>query len=193
MITRRGFLASLALSGVYSGVMSWPAQAAADHASVVYMRQVGRDLLNAHRQGTISAFLRAVQRHADIASIASYGLGSYGSKLPASMRSRYNRGVATYISRYFALESRSYPVAKFEIGQATVDKDKNVSVASKIFLLNGQVFNVTWSLAWRGGAYKVKDVRVVGFSMTYLLKGQIVGFLDKRDGNFALLVKALGG
>ena len=88
MITRRTLLGGLAAAILASPV------SAADHASVVYMRQVAKDMLAAHRQGTVSAFLRVVQRHADIPEISQHALGKYSGSLQSSQRAKYQKGVA---------------------------------------------------------------------------------------------------
>jgi ABC-type transporter MlaC component len=116
---------------------------AKDHPSIAYMKQVGKDMLAAHRQGTTASFLRAIQRHADVAEIALYSLGDYKEKLPESQRSEYYRGVATFMARYFADQSREYPVAKYQIGEATVDSNKEILVTSKVYLMSGQVYTVS--------------------------------------------------
>ncbi len=185
MISRRTFLVALAT------LPALPAQAAGEHASIGFMKQVGKDLLNAHRQGTVSAFLRAVQRHADIPAIADYSLGSYGSKLPAGQRQKYYRGVATFISRYFAEQSREYPIAKYEISDARVDSDKDVLIVSKVYLLTGQVYDVKWRIVWRGGRYRIADAKLFGFSMVNQQRSLFTSFLDKEDGNISLLVSRL--
>jgi phospholipid transport system substrate-binding protein len=187
MLTRRGFLGGfVALAAVPVG-----AQAAADHPSVTYMKQVGKDLLNAHRQGTVSAFMRAVQRHGDIQAISDYSLGNYGAKLAAGQRQHYYRGVATFISRYFAQQSREYRIAKYEIGEASASDSKNVTVSSTVFLLSGQTYTVNWKLTWKNGRYRITDAKMLGFSLTYMQRNLFTDFLDKRNGDVAQLVAAL--
>jgi phospholipid transport system substrate-binding protein len=188
MISRRSFL--FALAGVAT---AGPVAAAAEHASVVYMKQVGRDLLNAHRQGTVSAFKRAVQRHGDIPAIADYSLGNYGSKLPVGLRQRYHRGVANFIARYFAQQSQEYRIAKFDIGEARASNGSDVAVSSTVYLMNGQTYNVNWRLTWRGGRYRVMDAKLLGFSLTYMQRNIFTDFISKRNGNVNDLVVALNG
>jgi phospholipid transport system substrate-binding protein len=187
MLTRRTFLTGLVCLG------ATPAVAAGDHPSVVFMRQVGKDLLAAHRQGTVPSFLRVVQRYADVPEISSHALGKYLSKLQSAQRGRYQRGVATYLARYFALQSRDYTVAKYEVGEATVDANKDVVVESKVYLLTGQTYNVSWRLVWRGGKYKVRDAKVLGFWLTNFQRSDFTAYLDKRNGDINKLIVALNG
>jgi phospholipid transport system substrate-binding protein len=185
MLTRRTLFAGL------SWVVATTTVQAADHPSVVYMRQVAKDMLAAHRQGTISAFRRAILRHADVRGIGTYVLGSYANKLPGSQMERYNRGVANYMALFFANGSRDYTIAKYEIGEATVDSSKNVLVDSTIFLMTGRSYTATWKLVWMGGGYKVRDVRVLGFWMTNQQKSDFVSFLGKPDNSIGKLIEIL--
>jgi ABC-type transporter MlaC component len=185
MISRRSFLCATA------ALAATPAIGAADHPSVVFMRQVGRDLLNAHRQGTVTAFLRVVQRHADVQAIADYSLGDYRKGLNTSQKQRYYRGVATFISRYFADQSREFQIAKYELGEARVDDDKDIKISSTVFLLTGQQYTVNWNIGWRDGRYRVTDAKMLGFSMTYLQRNLFTSFIAKKNGDVSQLVAAL--
>ncbi len=184
MLTRRRF------TGLFLAAAVVPA-AAAEHPSVAYMKQVGKDLLNAHRQGTVSAFLRAVQRHGDIQGIGNYSLGEYQGKLQTGQKLRYYRGVATFISRYFADQSREFRIAKYDIGEATVADNKDIIVSSTVYLMSGQSYAVSWRVAWRGGRYRVIDAKMLGFSLTYMQRNLFTSFLDKRNGDLSQLVAAL--
>ena len=182
MISRRTFIACLSLG------LATPALAE-EHPSVVFMNQVGRDMLHAHRQGTVSAFLRVIQRNADVPGISNYLLGEY--EMPKASQASYERGVATFISRYFAEQSRKYPIAKFEIGEATLGENKEIFVNSKVYLMSGQDYNVTWHVSWIDGRYKVIDAKVLGFSLTYWERSDFTQFLKKNNGDVKVLLAAL--
>lgn len=188
-VSRRAFVT--AGSAALLSALVPQSAAAKDHPSITYMKQVGKDMLAAHRQGTTASFMRAIQRHADVPEIALYSLGQYKEKLPNSERQKYYRGVATFMSRYFADQSREYPVAKYEIGEAVVNDDKDILVTSKVYLLSGQVYTVSWRLVWRGKGYKVSDAKVLGFSLVYLQRGIFQSYLSKRNGDVKQLVAAL--
>ena len=184
MITRRSVLA------LFAGLSVSPALAG-DHPSITFMKQFGKEMLNAHRLGTVGKFSNVIQSYSDVAGISNYSLGQYKPKLRASEKAKYYRGVVNFMSRYFAEQSREYRVAKYEIGEAKVDSDKNVVVASKVFLLSGQTYNVSWQLVWSGGGYKISDVKVLGFSLTYLQRGIFTSYISKRKGDVSQLVVAL--
>jgi len=187
MISRRTILRFVVASAAFPLAS---AAIAVDHPSVSFMEEVAKELLHAHRQGTVSAFLRVVQRYADIAGIANSSLGSY--ELPSGQAAKYHHGVARFISRYFADQGHSYPVAKYEVGEATVDGDKNVYVETKVFMMAGQTYTVTWKLAWMNGTYKVIDAKFLGFSMTNQEKSIFTSYIAKNNGSVEALLVALG-
>lgn len=180
-----------ALLGGLLGAIAFPALAAAEHPSVAYMRKVAKDMLNAHRQGTVSSFRAALQRHADVAGIADYSLGQYRKKLVSSQRQRYYGGVVTFMARYFAEQSREYRISKYEVGVANGGSGKDADVSTKVFLVSGETYTVVWELAWRSGRYKVRDVKVLGFSLVYMQRGLFTSFIAKRNGDVGQLVAAL--
>ena len=182
MISRRTLL------GLLPFALAIPAMAE-DHPSVVFMNQVGKELLHAHRLGTNSAFMRVILRYADVGGIADFSLGTY--KLAAGEHARYERGVANFMARYFAEQSRSYPIAKFEIGEATVAENKDVYVAAKVFLMSGPIYSISFQLAWQNGSYKVVDVKILGFSMTAQQRSIFASYLAKNNGNTDKLIVAL--
>lgn len=183
-LTRRAALAGLAAS------FAAPAFAGPEDAAVAYMKKVAKDMLAAHRQGTVASFKRAIQRHADVAGIADYSLGQYRSKLQSSQKQAYYSGTATFMARYFADQSRDYVVSKYEVGKADMD-GKDISVDTKVYLMNGQSYTVVWRLGKKGAGFKVEDAKVMGFSLIYLQRGIFTSFLSKRNGDVAQLVAAL--
>lgn len=178
--------------GLLLGLAAAPATAAADPAAA-YMEKVGKDLLNANRQGTAASFLRAIQRHADVAEIALYSLGQYKTKLPASMKEKYFRGVALFMSRYFADQSREYRVAKYTLGDSRKTDDGDFMVDSRIYMLSGRSYTVVWRVGKRGGKFRVLDAKVLGFSLVYLQRGLFTSYISKRKGDVSQLVAVLNG
>lgn len=183
-LTRRAAIAGLAVA------FAAPAFAASEGAAVSYMQKVAKDMLAAHRQGTVASFKRAILRHADVPSIADYSLGQYRNKLSPTQKQAYYSGTATFMARYFADQSRDYVVSKYEIGEADADGN-DVNVDTKVYLMNGQSYTVVWRLGKRGGGFKVEDAKVMGFSLTYLQRGIFTSFLSKRNGDVSQLVAAL--
>jgi len=182
-LTRRLLLGLLPLALVSPAM-------ADQHPSVTFMNKMGEDLLHAHRLGTKSAVLRVVQRYADIEAIGDQSIGSY--QIPDGDEGRYRRGVANFIARYIAEQSRTYPVAKFEVGEATVDKEKNVVVQSKVYMMAGQTYSVSWKLNWVNSAYRIADVSFVGFSMVNQERSMFADYIAKKEGDVKALIAALG-
>jgi phospholipid transport system substrate-binding protein len=174
--------------GLLPLVLAMPALAE-EHPSVAFMNKMGEELLHAHRLGTKSALLRVVQRYADLEAIGDESIGN--NQIPDGQESHYRRGVANFIARYIAEQSRSYPVAKFQVGEATVDKDKNVVVESKVFMMAGQVYNVSWKLNWSGSGYKIADAKFLGFSMVNQERSIFADYISKKSGDVMALITAL--
>ncbi len=184
-------LSRRAVLGLIAAAAVSPALAAADGASLVYMKQVAKDLINANRLGTVASFRRAILRHADVGDIAIYSLGRYKGQLTETQRGRYFGGVATFMARYFADQSREYRVAKYELGEPSAAGDGDVLVPSKVSMMSGQTYTVNWRLAKSGGRYKIVDAKVLGFSLVYLQRNLFTSYLSKRDGDVGQLVTAL--
>ena len=182
MITRRTLIACLAAAIASPAI-------AGDHPSVTFMNQVGKELLHAHRLGTVSAFQRVIQHYADVNGISEYSLGDY--KVGSAEHGRYLRGVVTFMSRYFVEQSQAYPIAKFEIGEATVAANKDVIIDSKVYLMSGQTYSVSWRLSWVGGTYKVVDAKFLGFSMTSQQRSLFTSYIGKHGGDVSQLILAL--
>lgn len=187
MLNRRAVLSLLA-----SAAATAPAGAAEEHPAVGFVRQVAKELLAAHRQGTTPAFLRVIQRYADVPEIAEYSLGKYSDKLQNTQKPRYHRAVATYMARVLSMGSRDYTVSKYEVGAANPGKDKEVVVTSRVYLVTGQTYTVGWNLVMRGGKYKVRDIRVILWLIPQQ-KSEFVSFLNKYNGDINRLILALLG
>jgi ABC-type transporter MlaC component len=191
-LSRRGFAAT-AVGLLFAGLAQKEALAGdKDHPSVTFMKKVGRELLEAHRQGTVAAFLNVIERYADVPQIALYSLGQYKANLGVAQRPRYFHGVAVFMSRYFADQSREYRIAKYEVGEASSD-GPDMMVSSRIYLMSGQIYNVTWRVVSRGKSFKIADAKVLGFSMIYMQRSIFTSYLSKRRGDLLQLMNALEG
>lgn len=161
------------------------------HPAVKYMERVAGELIAAQRAGTISSFSNVIRKRADVEAIANYSIGRYRSSLRKSQRGAYYTGVRRFMARYFADQTKKYQVKRAEIGSNVTKSDGEFIVSTKVFLKSGSTYNVTWRLAKRRGSYRITDVKVLGFSLTYLQRNLFYSFLAKRDGNVKALVAAL--
>lgn len=160
-------------------------------SAAAYMRRVADDLMAAQRQGTVMSFHRVITRHANVEAIANYALGPYKSALSRSAYPSYYKGVAMFMARYFADSSREYAVGKTDIGQVTRDREGRVIVNTRVTLLTGSTYNVVFQLSRSGGEYRILDVSVLGFSLSYLQRGIFQRYIAKNGGNVNALVAAL--
>lgn len=187
---RRFFLVLCLLS---FGITSLTTGASADtnKAAISQMKRIANALRNAQNVGTRSAFRNVIRKYADVPAIALYSLGRYKSKLKKSRRARYYRGVQAFMGRYFSNESRRYKVAKTQINSNVKQDGKDVLVTTKVQLTTGTNYTVEWRLAKRRSGYKVTDIKILGFSMTYLQRGMFTSYVRKKNGSVEELITAL--
>ncbi len=190
MIIRRFFLV-FSLVFIVLAAQSPIAYAAKNSAAINQMKRIATALRNAQNVGTRSAFREVIRKYADVPTIALYSLGRYKSKLRKSRRSRYYRGVQAFMGRYFSNESRRYKVAKTQINSNIKEDGNDVLINTKVELTTGTTYNVEWRLTKRRAGYKITDIKVLGFSMTYLQRGMFTSYVRKKNGNVEELITAL--
>jgi len=178
-----GFLA------MWIGLPAAPARAA--DPAVVFMAQVGRELMAAARTRSAGAMAGVVERHADLTQIGLYSLGEYRARLPNEERPTYFTGMARFIGRYAAAESPKYQIARVEWANQSVRSGSGVMVDSRIVLADGSGYDVRWAVSKYGGTYKVRDAMVLGFWMTPFLKNLFEDYISKNGGNPRALTAAL--
>ena len=190
LITRRNLLLSLAALGITANA-AHAATLPEKHPAMAFVRKATEELFNAHKQGTVQAFLPAIKGNADIAYIGDYSLGQYEPKLPKNLRDSYYDGVALFMARYFADQTRTYRVAKWDVGQGVEGENGNFIINSRVTLLTGTAYDVSWTVAPRGKGFKFIDAQVMIFSLTFAQRGLFVSYLQKHDGNVEQLVTVL--
>jgi ABC-type transporter MlaC component len=177
------------LAAMWIGVAGAPARAA--DPAVIFMAQVGKELMAAARTRSAGAMAGAVERHADLTQIGLYSLGEYRSRLPQEERPSYFTGMARFIGRYAAAESPKYQVARVEWANQSVRSGSGVMVDSRVIMADGSGYDVRWALTKYGGSYKVRDAMVLGFWMTPFLKSLFEDYIAKNGGNPRALTAAL--
>ncbi|MBZ0215167.1 MAG: ABC transporter substrate-binding protein [Fimbriimonadaceae bacterium] len=200
-LTRRGLVTSL-LAGLGSLAMGGgrvlaatgnrtPERSYAEGAGVEYMNRISKDLFNAAKQGTDQSFLRAINSHAAIPQIAEYSLGSYSDKMTPELGSRYQRGVANFMARYFSAQAQNYKVERAQILSENRETDGDIMVKTRIFLENGAKYNVEWLLTPTGRTFKVRDLNIAGFWLLYFQRRMFEKFITKNNGDVRALIAAL--
>lgn len=181
--------ASAALLTIWAAATAPPARAA--DPAVVFMAQVGRDLMAAARSRSPAMMAAVVERHGDVTQIGLYSLGEYRTRLPHAERPSYYSGMARFIGRYAATEAPKYPVARVEWSNQSVRGASGLMVDSRIVLADGSGYDVRWLLFKYGNSYKVRDAMVLGFWMTPFLKKLFEDYIAQNGGNPSALVAAL--
>jgi ABC-type transporter MlaC component len=174
---------------LWIGMAAAPARAA--DPAVIFMAQVGKELMAAARTRSVGAMAGAVERHADLTQIGLYSLGEYRARLPEVERPSYFTGMARFIGRYAAAESPKYQVARVEWANQSVRSGSGVMVDSRIIMADGSGYDVRWALTRYGGSFKVRDAMVLGFWMTPFLKSLFEDYIAKNGGNPRALAAAL--
>jgi phospholipid transport system substrate-binding protein len=167
------------------------APASAGDPAVIFMAQVGKELMAAARTRSPGAMASVVERHADVTQIGLFSLGEYRNRLPQEERPSYFSGMARFIGRYAANESPKYPLARVEWANQSVRSGSGVMVDSRIVLADGSAYDVRWALTRHGTGFKVRDAMVLGFWMTPFLKNLFEDYIAKNGGNPRALTAAL--
>jgi phospholipid transport system substrate-binding protein len=167
---------------------SGPARA---EAPATFMQRVANELVAAVRSGSQVAIASVIRRHADVASIGTYSLGSYARVLPAAERPSYYAGMVGFIARYAAKEAPKYPVASAVMMSQTEEDKSGAYVDSRVTLRDGTTYDVRWWLVRRGASFKVRDAQVLGFWMSPFLKDLFEKYIGENGGNPRALVVAL--
>ena len=181
---------SAGLTLVWAAALATPARAA--DPAVVFMAQVGKELMAAARSRSPSMMATVVERHGDVAQIGLYSLGEYRTRLTQAERPGYYQGMARFIGRYAASEAPKYPVARVEWSNQSVRGASGLMVDSRVVLADGSSYDVRWLLFKYGNSYKVRDAMVLGFWMTPFLKNLFEDYISKNGGNPRALTSALG-
>jgi phospholipid transport system substrate-binding protein len=165
--------------------------AARAEAPATFMQRVANELVAATRSGSQVAIASVIRRHADVASIGTYSLGSYARVLPAAERPSYYAGMVNFMARYAAKEAPKYPVASAVMMSQTDEDNNGVYVDSRVTLRDGTTYDVRWWLVRRGASFKVRDAQVLGFWMSPFLKDLFEKYIGENGGNPRALVVAL--
>lgn len=167
-----------------------PARAA--DPAVVFMSQVGRELMAAARTRSPGAMAAVIERHGDLTQIGLAALGEYRTRLPQSERASYFSGMAKWMGRYAASEAPNYPIARVEwVNESMRGSYGSIMVDSKVVLASGSAYDVRWVLGKQGTSYKVRDAMLLGFSMTTQLQSLFEDYISKNGGNPRALAAAL--
>ncbi len=96
-----------------------------------------------------------------------------------------------FIARYAAAEAPKYAVSTAEILSPPVREDKSLYVDTRIYLKDGQTYEVRWLLIPQGDSFRIRDAQVMGFWMSPFLKTLFENYVAENGGNPRALVMAL--
>jgi phospholipid transport system substrate-binding protein len=169
--------------------LTMPARAA--EPAIEFMKQASRDLIAAAKSGSEQAFSEAIQKYGHVPAIGLYALGNYKLQLQPSERTSYYAGMVRFIARYAAAEAPKYAVSTAEIVSPPIRDDKSLYVDTRVYLKDGQMYEVRWLLVPQGDSFRIRDAQVMGFWMSPFLKSLFEDYVSQNGGNPRALVMAL--
>jgi phospholipid transport system substrate-binding protein len=189
---RTGMAAACLAAGLAAFWTMQPAKpAVAADSAVIFMAQVGRELMAAARTHSPSVMANVIQKYGDVRGIGDFSLGSYRSKLAEADSEAYYAGMVRFIARYASSMAPKFPVTKVEWENLSVRGAGGVMVDSTVTLRDGTSWNVRWVLRKIGDTYKVRDAEVLGVRMTPYLKDAFEDYINQNGGHTRALVLAL--
>jgi ABC-type transporter MlaC component len=189
---RAGILAgclAAVLAALWLAIPAKPA-AAADPA-VVFMAQVGRELMGAARIRSPSVMANVIQKYGDIRYIGDYSLGAYRAKMADADREAYHAGMVRFIAHNASILAPKYPVRRVEWAAHSVRGSGGIFVDCTVVLADGTAWDVRWVLRKVGNSYKVRDAEIWGVGAAPYLKAAFEDFLAQNGGRTRALVTAL--
>lgn len=166
-------------------------QAQSSDPAVAFMERVSRDMLAATKSRSPQAMQLTIGRYADTQALGLYALGDYRPKLDQSDREPYMSGMIKFIGRYAATEAPKYPVAKVSFNPEARKARYGLMVDSTILMQDGSSYEVAWLLVRYGSTYKVRDVQVMGFWASPMLKKLFEDYIAQNGGSVRTLVTVL--
>lgn len=181
-------MVALSAFGLFLLVLMTPARA---ETAAAFMQRAANDLMAANRSQSPAAFSSAMRRYGDLPGIGLSSLGDYAGALPKPDRPLYYNGVVNFISRYAARESGKFAIDRASIlGQGEEDAT-GASVETRVWLKNGESYDVRWKLIRSGASYKIRDAQVLGFWMTPFLADLFQKYIAENGGSSKALILAL--
>ncbi len=135
-------------------------------------------------------FERLLSAQANMNSVAIFSLGRYRKKLPAKLKSRYQKLVKAYIAGLFVYYVGDFKGRTLEI-RASRKSGKSVIVDSRI-KFSGSTKKVQWRVYSIGNRHRVTDVNIRGVWLSIQMRQKFTRLLKRSNGDFNKLIDFLG-
>jgi phospholipid transport system substrate-binding protein len=194
-----GMLAkSLALAlGVMAGLSGVPRSAAADEASVAFVRTLGTQAVTVIRSAMPPGakgdyFGQMLRQDFDMKGICRFVLGPYWRVASPAQQHQFRDGFADRLVRFYGRELAQSGDGDFVVTGSRTDPD-GVVVTSRIVRPQAAPIAVDWRLGIRNGLYKIEDVAIDGVSMALAQRSEIAAEIARDGGQVETLLAAIRG
>lgn len=172
-------------------LVGFAAGAARAETATAFMQRAANELIAANRAQSPTAYGSALRKYGDLPGIGLSALGNYAGALPKQDRPLFYNGLVNFISRYVASQSATYAVDRATIlGQGEEDAN-GVSVETRVWLKNGQNYDVRWRLMRSGASYKIRDAQVLGQWVSPYMADLFQKYIAENGGSSKALIIAL--
>ena len=180
--TRRRFLTTITSTAALAAVSLSPTPVLADRGAEQFVKKVAGQAIIAARSGSASAFRSLVRRNSAISSVASFALGKYRRKLPASKRVEYHRLVREFVIKLFIENSKSFAGQSYVVKSSSARSNKDIIVKGRLLFAGGRDATMQWRVIRSGSRYRIFDVRVKGVWLALQMRQEFVSVLSKKSG-----------
>lgn len=198
-IARRKFISVTTVVGLSAALVLFPAATALaktnltgaeQHVtnianSVIRLANSGARGTNLHRK-----FERLLSTHANMGAVAGFSLGRYRRKMPANLRTRYNKLVKAYIAGLFVYYARDFRGRGLTI-TGSHKSGKSIIINSRINV-SGSNKPVKWRVYSSGNRHRVTDVNIRGVWLSIQMRQKFTQILKRNNGDFNKLMAFLG-
>jgi phospholipid transport system substrate-binding protein len=188
----RSFILAIA---VVAGLSTAPRPAAADEASVAFIRDLGNQSLAVIRSDTPLAsktayFARMIHQDFDLTGISRFVLGSYWRIASPAERQEFSDLFADHLIRFYGRRLAQSGDGSFIVTGSRSDP-AGVIVTSRIIPQSGPPIAVDWRLGVSDGLYKIEDVAIDGVSMALAQRSETAAIIARNGGRFGPLLATM--
>jgi phospholipid transport system substrate-binding protein len=194
---RRTLARSFALAvAVVAGLSAAPRPAAAEDASITFIRTLGQEAESVIRApvslpAKADWFGQMVRQDFDLTGIGRFVLGPYWRVSSPAEQKQFCDDFADRLVRVYGGQLGQAGDGDFVVTGSRVESD-GVIVSSRIIRPQGAAIAVDWRLGISNGVYKIEDIAVDGVSMALTQRAEIAAMIAREGGQVDVLLATMG-